>query len=265
MDENQAPPMTRPRVAAGALLFDENDNLLLVKPTYKPGWEIPGGYVEPSETPREACQREIKEELGLERQIERLLVVDWAPSDTEGDKVLFIFDGGALAGSDRANVVLPPQELSASAFHSADVLDDLVPDVLVRARLQALEPSPGLAELPIGVPRLPVRPCPPGPDDHAPVQAVEWNEDLAADPSRPAALLLPYIGRLCAVVAPCPPGASTPRMADLFPRGSYACAFAGGVAARVSNRRTSNTSSAGSGGAPARRAAVRRPAYGDSV
>ena len=72
--------MAKPRVAAGALFFDEQDNVLLVKPTYKDGWDIPGGYVEPGETPIEACQREVKEELGLELPVRRLLVVDWAPS-----------------------------------------------------------------------------------------------------------------------------------------------------------------------------------------
>src|SRR5687767_8467830 len=105
------PPMAKPRVAAGALFFDEQDNVLLVKPTYKDGWDVPGGYVEPGETPVEACEREIKEELGLETSLRRLLVVDWAPSESEGDKVLFVFDGGTITPGTEDQLTLPPDEL----------------------------------------------------------------------------------------------------------------------------------------------------------
>jgi ADP-ribose pyrophosphatase YjhB (NUDIX family) len=38
-------------MAAGALLFDEDGRILLVEPTYKPYWEIPGGVVEADESP----------------------------------------------------------------------------------------------------------------------------------------------------------------------------------------------------------------------
>jgi ADP-ribose pyrophosphatase YjhB (NUDIX family) len=49
--------------AAGALFFDDFSRLLLVQPSYKPGWEIPGGFLQPGETPTEAAVREVAEEL----------------------------------------------------------------------------------------------------------------------------------------------------------------------------------------------------------
>lgn len=67
------------------LIFDEADLVLLVNPAYKPGSEIPGGYLRPGETPREGAARELKEELGLTTPIGRLLVADWAPHPEEGD------------------------------------------------------------------------------------------------------------------------------------------------------------------------------------
>ncbi|MBX6722278.1 MAG: NUDIX hydrolase, partial [Dactylosporangium sp.] len=38
--------------------------VLLVRPTYKPYWDIPGGYVQPGESPLAACKREIRASLG---------------------------------------------------------------------------------------------------------------------------------------------------------------------------------------------------------
>lgn len=45
---------------------------------YKDGWEIPGGKLEPGETPEECIVREIKEELATEIKAEKILgVVDY--------------------------------------------------------------------------------------------------------------------------------------------------------------------------------------------
>jgi 8-oxo-dGTP diphosphatase len=55
-----------------------------------------GGYVDRSESPASACERELREELGIRRTVKRLLVNEWAPNDAEGDKILYIFDCGEL-------------------------------------------------------------------------------------------------------------------------------------------------------------------------
>lgn len=95
-------------------------------------WEIPGGYVEPGE----ACAREVKEELGLHHEVGRLLVADWAPSESEGDKILFVFDGGQLHDEQLSTLTLPPEELEAARFHEHADLDRLLIPRLAR-RLQA--------------------------------------------------------------------------------------------------------------------------------
>lgn len=131
--------MARPRMAAGALFFDEEDRVLLVEPTYKDYRDIPGGYVEAGESPRSACLREINEELGIEPEVGRLLVMDWAPNPGEGDKVLYIFDGGILSGEDRSAIRLQEAELRSYAFHDARSIDTLTVPRLARRISAAVE------------------------------------------------------------------------------------------------------------------------------
>lgn len=65
-EEEYYAQLPRKRVAAGALFFDEEDNVLILKPSYKDGWTIPGGVVDANESPLDACRREVQEEVGLE-------------------------------------------------------------------------------------------------------------------------------------------------------------------------------------------------------
>lgn len=110
--------VARPRVAAGALFFDESGRVLLLQPSYKPGWEIPGGYVRAGETPYQAAVREVEEELGIAPPLGSLLAVDWAPHPVEGEKVLFVFDGGALGREYTERIAPDPGEVSGYAFWS---------------------------------------------------------------------------------------------------------------------------------------------------
>jgi len=137
--EPPTPPMATPRVAAGALFTDEHDRILLVQPAYKDHWDIPGGYVEPGESPLRACIREVAEELGITPPIGGLLVVDWAPTDAEGDKLLFIFDGGTLAPDDLAAIHLDTTELATHAFHDLTTAGHLLIPRLARRLSAALD------------------------------------------------------------------------------------------------------------------------------
>ncbi|WP_033437139.1 NUDIX domain-containing protein [Saccharothrix sp. NRRL B-16314] len=124
--------------ASGALFLDARGRVLVVEPTYKDHWEIPGGAVEPGETPREACAREVREELGLAVEPGPLLVVDWAPWDGR-DLVRFIFDGGSLGD---ATIRLPAAELRGYEYvDPAAVPDRLIPRLArrVSAALEARE------------------------------------------------------------------------------------------------------------------------------
>jgi 8-oxo-dGTP pyrophosphatase MutT (NUDIX family) len=105
-----------PRVpaSAGALIFDRRGRLLILKPTYKSGWTIPGGVMEDDgETPWQACQREVCEECGLDVSRARLVCMDfrlWRDGNPGG--IRFLFDCGALTDSALAGVALQPEEIS---------------------------------------------------------------------------------------------------------------------------------------------------------
>lgn len=130
--------MAHPRMAAGALFFDAAGRVLMVEPSYKSYWEIPGGYVENGESPLRACVREVREELGITPPIGKLLAVDWAPSDAEGDKVLYIFDGGQLTDAQLAEVQLQADELISFKFLDlSDVEHTTIPRLARRIRAAA--------------------------------------------------------------------------------------------------------------------------------
>ena len=101
------------RMAAGALLFDINGGLLIVKPTYKDGWEIPGGAVERDESPLDACRREINEELGLNVEPSGLLCVDYnASTDTYQESLMFLFSAPVLTDEQLDSIVLAGDEIA---------------------------------------------------------------------------------------------------------------------------------------------------------
>jgi 8-oxo-dGTP pyrophosphatase MutT (NUDIX family) len=109
------------RMAAGALFWDEGGRLLIVKPTYRLDWLIPGGVVERDESPRAACEREVLEELGISVPIVCLLCVEYQSIDNAGsESVQFIFAGGQLDDAAVVRIRLPPNELASYRFAPLD-------------------------------------------------------------------------------------------------------------------------------------------------
>ncbi|MGP3976112.1 NUDIX domain-containing protein [Streptomyces sp. 8N114] len=131
VDIVQTPEPTAETVAAGILLFDDRDRVLLVDPTYKPGWEFPGGVVEQGEAPSVAGVREVFEELGLRLDGElALLVVDWEPPHPPGyGGMRLLFDGGRLPAEAAAALLLPSAELRGWRFVTEEEAAELLPPV----------------------------------------------------------------------------------------------------------------------------------------
>ena len=127
--------LPRKRMAAGVLVMDESGRVLVVKPTYRDGWLIPGGAVEADEAPSETCRREVAEELGIALPVGRLLCVEYLPAYEDlTESVQLIFDGGVMTASICEQLQLPPDELSEARFAPAEEAGRLLnPRLAVRA------------------------------------------------------------------------------------------------------------------------------------
>ena len=133
MTDDFTATLPRKRMGAGVLLSDSKGRVLLVEPTYKPDWEIPGGTVEAGESPYVAAVREVEEELGLAVSPGALLVVDWVPprpDRTEG--LMMVFDGGVLTPEQTMGIQLPVEELRSWAWCTEREAGECLSELLAR-------------------------------------------------------------------------------------------------------------------------------------
>lgn len=87
--------LPRKRTIAQGLLRNPEGQVLLCELSYKREWDLPGGVVDPGESPATCVEREIQEELGLEVTAGRLLAVNWLPPWRGwDDALLYLFDLG---------------------------------------------------------------------------------------------------------------------------------------------------------------------------
>ncbi|GHA34201.1 NUDIX domain-containing protein [Streptomyces purpurascens] len=143
-----------PRVLAGAaaLFRDGEGRVLLVEPNYRDGWTLPGGTIESDdgETPRQGARRETAEEIGLDRELGRLLAVDWVHGPGRPPLVAYLYDGGVLGEDDFKAIRLQEEELLSWRLVPREELTEYLPGALGRRVLTALDvlaDGSGTAEL----------------------------------------------------------------------------------------------------------------------
>ncbi len=131
-----------PRIpaSAGALIRDGAGSLLILKPTYKSGWTVPGGQLEEDgETPWEGCRREVLEETGLVVRAGRLACVDFLrPRPHRPGGLRFLFDCGSLGPGQVEAVVLQVEEISEYRWVAPGEADDRLSGPVGRRVRQAL-------------------------------------------------------------------------------------------------------------------------------
>ncbi|MCC2593039.1 NUDIX hydrolase [Tessaracoccus sp. OS52] len=135
------------RIIGHAVFRDTSDRVLLTETVYKEDWELPGGVVEPGETPRVGAEREVLEEIGLAVSFGQPAIVDWMPPYLGwSDAVEFIFDGGTLADDVAAELLVSDAEIRALHWVPREGLRDHVTELSARRIELVLDGYRGMTE-----------------------------------------------------------------------------------------------------------------------
>ncbi|WP_152363489.1 NUDIX hydrolase [Microlunatus speluncae] len=136
--------LPRKRLIAHVVFRDRAGRVLLCQTTFKTDWELPGGIVEPFESPRDGAIREVREELGVDRTVGRLLAVDWLPPYLGWDDACeLIFDGGTIEESELEGYVLEEREIVRVRLCTLDEAAELLTEGAHRRLTAACTVGPG--------------------------------------------------------------------------------------------------------------------------
>jgi 8-oxo-dGTP pyrophosphatase MutT (NUDIX family) len=143
------------RAIAQGVLRDADGRVLLCELTYKAEWDLPGGVVDPSESPAECVVREIREELAIEVQVRGLLAVNWLPPWRGWtDATVFVFDLGVVGDDLIARATLERREIRALHFAGEEEWEERVAPYNQRLLAFLATHSGGTAYLEDGLPAL---------------------------------------------------------------------------------------------------------------
>ncbi|WP_276321249.1 NUDIX hydrolase [Deinococcus fonticola] len=123
---NQWP--TAPHQCAGVILRDDQNRILTVRQAYDLRlWGVPGGVVDPGETPHRAAVREALEEIGVHVELTGIIGSYLLMGGGWPDIQAYMFTANITAGTPR---VVDKREIAALEWRSpADLPSPLLPDV----------------------------------------------------------------------------------------------------------------------------------------
>ncbi len=113
------------QVFAAAAIFDQDQKILLEKLTYQDvySWGLPGGNVDTGEEPEDAVVREVKEEIGFDVEVKKLLMA----KNANAKHILGLFYWCEIIGGHFS----PTLEVSEIKYFALDDLPDVRPSDVV--------------------------------------------------------------------------------------------------------------------------------------
>lgn len=100
-------------IGAKTIVMNKKGGILLVKPNYRMHWHIPGGLVEPRESPVAAAVRELEEETAIRVASTDLCIFDILHR-AETDDVNIVYISKILAGD--GDITVQDSEIEAYEF-----------------------------------------------------------------------------------------------------------------------------------------------------
>lgn len=112
-------------VGVKVIIKSADGKVLLVKPTYKPTWQLPGGVVEAGESPLVAAVREVCEETKIECDAADFQLVDTV-FRADQDVLLVIYEY-AKSVDDTNQLTIQSEELEAYEWVAPDKVAERLP------------------------------------------------------------------------------------------------------------------------------------------
>ena len=111
--------LPKKRTIAQGVLRNPAGEVLLCELSYKKEWDLPGGVVDPGESPATCVEREVEEELGIQVSAGRLLAVNWLPPWRGwDDALLYLFDLGAHETGDLDPALFLRREIAGAHWRA---------------------------------------------------------------------------------------------------------------------------------------------------
>jgi ADP-ribose pyrophosphatase YjhB (NUDIX family) len=113
-------------VGAICVVEQPDGQILLVRQSYRRGgWGFPGGLLRRREEPADGARRELREELGIDVELDGLPVV---VIDAAMRRVDVIFQAHLAAGSPRPEATTHSPEITDARWFAPDALPSLLPE-----------------------------------------------------------------------------------------------------------------------------------------
>lgn len=111
-------------IGVTGIILNDKKKILLFKHTYraKDNWSLPGGYVKGKEHPKEALEREIKEESGYVVSVDKRIRIR---TDRKTARLDIVYSGKFIGGE-----FAPSSEVKAAHLFAFDRLPEIPKDQL---------------------------------------------------------------------------------------------------------------------------------------